>query len=31
MALAMLSKNYQKGSAEITNNMNSLNKIDIIK
>ena len=31
MALAMLSKNYKKGSAEITNNMNSLNKIDIIK
>jgi hypothetical protein len=31
MALAMLSKNYQKGSAEITNNINSLNKMDIIK
>jgi hypothetical protein len=31
MALAMLSKNYQKGSAELTTQMGSVNKMNIIK
>lgn len=31
MALAMLSKNYQKGSTELTTQMGSVNKMNIIK